>query len=56
MALHEMGIADDIINLAFGIILGAIVLTFAIAFGIGSRNIAADQVEKWLKQFKGSSK
>jgi hypothetical protein len=52
MGLRTMGIADDIINLAFGLLLGAIAVAVALAFGLGSRDIAARQVESWLGQLK----
>lgn len=48
MALREVGIASEIISLAFGIILGTIAVALAIAFGVGSREIAARHVRKWL--------
>ncbi len=54
MALQQMGIANEIINLAFGILLGAVAVALAIAFGIGSREIAGRQVEKWLSGMKES--
>jgi hypothetical protein len=47
MALRQAGIAEDIINLAFGLLLGAVAVAVAIAFGIGGREIAARQLEKW---------
>jgi len=50
MGLRQMGIADDIVNLAFGLMLGAIAVAVALAFGLGSRDIAARQVESWMKQ------
>lgn len=46
MALKQMGLADSIINLAFGLILGAIAVAAAIAFGIGGRDLAREQLEK----------
>ncbi len=49
MALNQMGLADEIITLAFGIVLGALAVAFAIAFGIGGREIAAKKIEEWLK-------
>ena len=49
MALQQMGIADEIINMAFGLLLGAIAVAVALAFGLGSRDIAARQVEHWLE-------
>lgn len=52
MALQQMGIAGDIVNLAFGLLLGAIAVAIALAFGLGSRDIAAGQVREWLSSFK----
>ena len=52
MALQQMGIAPDIINLAFGLLLGAIAVAIALAFGLGARDIAASQVREWLDSFK----
>jgi len=53
MAMSQMGLASDIINLAFGIILGAIALSIALAFGIGGREVAARQLEDWKRQWDG---
>ena len=47
MALKQMGLADSIVNLAFGLILGAIALAAAIAFGWGGRDVAREQLEKF---------
>lgn len=47
MALRQAGLAEDIINLAFGLLLGAVAVAAAIAFGIGGRELAARQLEKW---------
>ena len=47
IAIRHMGLANEIINLAFGLILGAIAVAVAIAFGIGGRNIAARKLEEW---------
>lgn len=52
MALQQMGIARDIVNLAFGLLLGAIAVAIALAFGLGARDIAAAQVREWLNSFK----
>ena len=53
MALDRMGIAPDIINLAFGLLVGAIAVAIALAFGLGGRDVAADQLREWLNSFKG---
>ena len=52
IALEQMGIGGDIVNLAFGLLLGAIAVAIALAFGLGSRDIAAEQVREWLASFR----
>ena len=52
MGLKSMGIADDIINLAFGLTLGAIAVAFALSFGLGGREAAGKQMEHFLKKFR----
>lgn len=52
MALQQIGVASDIVNLAFGLLLGAIAVATAIAFGLGAREIAAEQVRELLAYFK----
>jgi hypothetical protein len=52
MALQQMGIAPNIVNLAFGLLLGAIAVAIALAFGLGGRDIAAQQTREWLDSFK----
>ena len=47
MALRQTGLADDIVNLAFGVTLGAAAVAFALAFGLGGRDIAARTLEDW---------
>lgn len=55
MALQRMGIAPDIVNLAFGLLLGAIAVAIAISFGLGGRDVAAQQTREWLESFKRRS-
>ncbi|MDF5723486.1 MAG: mechanosensitive ion channel [Rhizonema sp. PD37] len=52
MALQQIGVATDIVNLAFGLLLGAVAIAVALSFGLGSRDIAAEQVRHWLNSFK----
>lgn len=47
MALRQTGLADDIVNLAFGITLGAAAIAFALAFGLGGRDAASHTLEEW---------
>jgi len=49
MSLRQMGLANEIISLAFGLILGAVAVAAAIAFGIGGRDVAKRKLEEWLK-------
>ena len=46
IGLRFMGLADDIINLAFGLILGAIAVAFALAFGLGGRDAAGTAIRR----------
>ena len=52
MALQQIGVAPDIVNLAFGLLLGALAVAIALSFGLGSRDIAKTQVQEWLNSFK----
>jgi len=52
LALQQIGIASEIVNLAFGLLLGAIAVAIALAFGLGSRDIARGQVQELLESFK----
>ncbi|MGH8764801.1 MAG: mechanosensitive ion channel, partial [Burkholderiales bacterium] len=52
MGLRAMGIADDIVNLAFGLTLGSVAVAFALAFGLGGREAAGRQMEHWLSQLR----
>lgn len=52
MALQQMGVATSIVNLAFGLLAGAIAVAIAIAFGLGGRDIASEQIREWLNSFK----
>jgi hypothetical protein len=54
MALKQIGLGDEIVVLAFGLILGGAVLAlavaFGVAFGIGGRGAAEDLVTEWRGQ------
>lgn len=52
MGLRAMGIADDIVNLAFGLTLGAVAIAFALSFGFGGREAAGRQMEHWLGRLR----
>ncbi len=52
MGLRAMGIADDIVNLAFGLTLGAVAVAVALSFGLGGREAAGKLMDHWLSRFR----
>jgi hypothetical protein len=52
MCLRAMGIADDIVNLAFGLTFGAIAVAVALSFGLGGRDAAGKQMAHWLSKLR----
>ena len=52
MALLQMGIADEVVLIAFGLIGGAVAVAAAIAFGIGGREAAGRLVDEWLQSLR----
>lgn len=53
MGLRAMGIADDIVNLAFALTFGAVAVAAALAFGLGGRDAAGRQMEHWFAKMRG---
>src|SRR5687768_3428080 len=49
MALRQIGVANEIINLAFGLLLGAIAVAVALAFGLGGREVAGRELQSWVQ-------
>jgi Mechanosensitive ion channel, conserved TM helix len=47
IGLTFMGLADQIVMMAFGLILGSAAVATAIAFGLGGRDAAARILERW---------
>jgi hypothetical protein len=52
MGLRQIGLAEDIINMAFGILLGAIGIGLAIAIGLGSKDVIGGEVERLIAKMK----
>lgn len=50
MTLSQLGLAKSIVNAAFVIILGALAVAFAISFGIGGRDFAANILRRFEKK------
>ena len=53
MGLRAMGIADDIVNLAFALTLGSVAVAVALSFGLGGRDAAGKQMENWFRKLRG---
>lgn len=52
IALQQLGVADEIIVIAFGVLIGAIALTGVIAFGLGGRDVASRELSTWVDDLK----
>lgn len=53
MGLRFMGIADDVVLLAFGLVLGAAAVAAALAFGLGGRTAAGQVAQRWADKVTG---
>jgi hypothetical protein len=53
IGLTFMGLADQIVMLAFGLILGSAAIACALAFGLGGRDAAARILERWADEAGG---
>ncbi|QQK78734.1 mechanosensitive ion channel [Salicibibacter cibi] len=52
MTLEQLGFASSIVNIAFLLILGGLAIAFAISFGIGGRDFATRQLDKFENRLK----
>jgi hypothetical protein len=50
IGLTFMGLADQIVMMAFGLILGSAAVATAIAFGLGGREAAARVLDRWTDE------
>jgi hypothetical protein len=50
VALTQLDIAREMVLLVFGIALGGAVLSLALAFGLGARDLAREALEGWLRR------
>jgi len=50
IALIQLGIGEEIVAAAFGIVFGAAALALALAFGLGGKDVAADHLKKWFEK------
>ena len=50
MGLRAMGLADNIVSMAFGFTLGTVAIALSIAFGLGGREAARALSNHWVKR------
>lgn len=53
MALDHVQVGGAIVNLAFGILFGGIVLTLSLAVGLGSRELVSRSIERTMERPQG---
>jgi len=56
IALIQLGIGEEIVVSAFGIVFGAAALALALAFGLGGRDVASNYLKRWLAEKKTPAK
>lgn len=47
MGLRSMGLADNIVNMAFGFTIGSVAVAAALAFGLGGKDAAKSLADNW---------
>lgn len=52
IALRQMGVANEIITVGFGLLFGTVAVAAAVSFGIGGRDVAASLIEEWQASLK----
>ena len=50
MGLKSMGLADNIVNMAFGFTLGSVAVAAALAFGLGGKDAAKTVADSWARK------
>ncbi len=52
IALRTMGIANEIVELAFGLIMGAVAVAIALSYGLGGKEAAGEHFKEIIKKLK----
>jgi len=52
MGLKSMGLADNIVNMAFGFTIGSVAVAAALAFGLGGKDAAKQIADHWATKVK----
>ncbi len=54
MALRAMGFANEIVELAFGLTIGAVAVVIALAYGLGGREAAGEHFREIIHKIRGN--
>ena len=55
IAVNQIGVATTIVNTLFMAMVGSIAIAFALAFGLGGRDTAAEIVRNWYEQGRSNA-
>lgn len=55
IAINQVGIAQNLIDILFIGLVGAIALAFGLAFGLGGRDVAADVTRQWYESSRSKA-
>jgi len=50
MALDQLQVAENIVTMAFTLLLGALALAAGLAFGLGNRELAGEYMRRWVEE------
>lgn len=55
IAINQVGIASDLVNILFIGVVAALALAFGLAFGLGGREVAGQVAQDWYDRSKGTA-
>ncbi|NNG16291.1 MAG: hypothetical protein HKM89_07410, partial [Gemmatimonadales bacterium] len=53
MGLQQMAVGEQIVMIAFGVVLGSFAVASALAFGLGGREPARKLLDEWIERRGG---
>ncbi len=56
IAINQIGIAADLVNIVFIGLVGAFALAFGLAFGLGGRDVAAQLTQSWYESTQSAAR
>ncbi len=55
IAINQVGIAGNLVNILFIGVVGALALAFGLAFGMGGRDVAAQMTQQWYESSRSAA-